>query len=74
MATNTWGVMNDDGVPEQETGQEDERPAPKRSMRDRLRQSGAQRKRPTDHASDDGPGGVAESEQRSIEDEFWNKK
>jgi hypothetical protein len=72
MVANTWGVMTNDQVPTHDAGRQDESPAPKRSIRDRLRQSGAQRKRPTDHASDDGLGGDAE--QRSIEDEFWNKK
>jgi hypothetical protein len=66
--------MTNEQGPTQDTGQQDESPAPKRSMRARLRQTGAQRKRPTDHASDDGLGGDAASEQRSIEDEFWNKK
>jgi hypothetical protein len=66
--------MDDDKRPTQETGQEDAGRAPKRSMRDRLLHKGAQRKPSSDHVAEDEPGADAESDQRAIEDEFWNKK
>jgi hypothetical protein len=63
--------MDDEQQPVHDKEQDE--PAPKRSMRDRLFK-GAHPESSPDDAAEDVPGADAEADQRAIEDEFWNKK